>query len=271
MTGCGNNKYTQADFGNVFAHIIDGDYNEYITSWFDPNTANTLLQGISSDPTDPNAGLKSIDDIIDFLYSLDAEDESVAEVKDGNNPKYAVENDTADLTSYAAFVEQGGVRQEYEEMVNTFKTQLVERTLLHNGKLIDPTEVSANLYTYRLELLNNLYSFIAPGKELPEFESDEQFTRFVDIVLSQVEYKSRTNDNFKKDYLNSYILLKNFDDLLEDEVDYIKIKPEYKKSGLIGKNMYDSTGPFNYKDRTTGWDEAAGIEDYTSSFIKLLL
>ena len=271
MEGCGSNKYTQSEFSALFASILDGTYIDYINSWFDPTTANTLLRGISLDPTNPSTGIKDIDEIIDFLYALDPEEEVNTEVREGNDPKYATEYDTVDLTPRADFTESGGTVIEYDETISRFKTQLVERTLLKNGQLIDPNDISENLFNYRLELIQRLYNFVAPGKALPEFTTPENFTRFVNILLGQVNEKKKQKPEEFKNYRSDYIILKNFDHLIEDEVDYIKIKSEYKTSNLLWKDMYESTGPFNYKDRFASYSETAGTEDYTSSFVKLLL
>lgn len=271
MEGCGSNKYTQSEFSALFASILDGTYNDYINSWFDPVTANTLLRGISLDPTNPNAGLKNIDDILDFLYSLDPEEEVNPETREGNDPKYSTEYDTVDLTPRADFTESGGTVVEYDETIGEFKTQIVERTLLKDGQLIDPDTVSENLFDYRLELLQKLYNFVAPGKELPELTSPESFTRFTNTLLSLVLEKKKQKPEEFKNYRGDYIILKNFDHLLEDEIDYITVKSEYRKSNLLWKDMYESTGPFNYKDRFASFSETAGTEDYTSSFVKLLL
>lgn len=272
MTGCGNNKYTQTEFGALFSHILDGDYIEYINSWFDSDTANTLLRGISLDPNNLALGLKNIDEVMDFLYELDPEDDSEMEMHESSNPKYATQDDTVELTAYAEYVENGGVRAEYEQYVNDFKTQIVERTLIKDGKLINPENVSENLYQYRLELLSELMNYVFPGQTLGEFTSPEQFTRFVKNIIGAFSQKIIKDDfkNYSK-YLGTFIKLKHFDKFIEDEVSFISTKPEYSTTGLLWKDMYISSGPFNYKDRFASYSEEAGTEDYTSSFVKLLL
>lgn len=272
MAGCGNNKYTQSEFNALFSHILDGDYVDYINTWFDSDTANTLLKGISLNPNNLDAGLKSIDEIMDFLYNLDPEDDSEMEMHESSNPKYATQDDTVELTAYAEYVENGGVRTEYEQYVNDFKTQIVERTLLKDGKLVDPESVSENLYQYRLELVSDLMDYLFKGQELPNFASDEQFTRFVKTIIGAFSQKIIKDDfkNYSK-YLGSFIKLKHFDRFLEDEIDFIVVKPEYSSTSTLGKDMYISSGPFNYKDRFASYSEEAGTEDYTSSFVKLLL
>jgi len=272
MEGCGSNHYSESEFNALFSHIIDGDYAEYITSWFDPNTANALLKGISLDPNHPELGTKSIEEILDFLDGFDTDVVSESDVTPGFTPNYASDEDTTPLSSYAEVVESGGTRNDYDNIVNEFKTQIVERALLKDGKLINPEDVNSNLYQYKLELLKHIYEYVAPGKTLPNFDSDEEFTRFVKRTLAQFSDKTKTDDpkNFEN-YRSAFVTLQHFDDFLSDEIDFISIKPEFVKTGTFGKDMYISTGPFNYHDKYSSWSEEAGTEDYTSSFVKLLL
>jgi hypothetical protein len=273
MINCGTNKYTQDEFDGVYDSILNGNYIDYITSRFDSDTANALLQGISLNPSNPSDGVKDLDEIIEFLYNFDNDSSSEQEMLESSIPDYASNNDTVPLTSYADVVENGGVRGMYDLYVQHFKDNIVERCLLgSDGKLINPTDVNEHLFEYKLELLNKILNFLSPGKQISNNITDASFTKLVKKTLALFESKIKNQDVTKiNDVFEAFIQLKHFDHFLSDEVSFIRIKPEFLKSNSIGKEMYVSSGPFNYKDRFASYSEEAGTEDYTSSFVKLLL
>lgn len=274
MTNCSNFKYTPEEYYGLIEHIRKGDYYDYITERFDPNTANALLKGISQDQD--FRILKDFPEIYEFLESLTSEDQSEIELKESSIPDYDVNDEQVSLTPYAETVELGeGVRADYEEYVNEFKTQVIENCLLKDGQLINPDDVSLNLFNYRIKLLNRILDYISPGATTPEFNDSIEFTKFVRKTLSNfsraVNESKKLGKNDYQQYFSAFIQLKYFDHFLSDEISFISIKPEYVSSNLLGKDMYVSTGPFNYKDRLSNYSEEAGVEDYTSSFVKSLL
>ena len=273
MSGCRNNKYNpNSQYPDlIFTAYLNGTVVDYITSEFESNTANALLRGISLD-SNPEHGFKDEDEIIEFLTNFNGDPTIVEPVKEHKEATYSSDEDMSDLTVLSSYTSQGGVRIQYDRMISKFKTNIVERALLKNGLLVNPEEVNENLYQYKLELLKSLYQYIEPEKELPNLDSEENFTRFVKFILKRVNDKRKHDDQKNwSNYIDDYTTLLYFDKLLEDEIDFIHIKPEYAISGTYGKDMYVNTGPFNYKDRFASWSETAGTEDYTSAFVKLLL
>lgn len=273
MANCGTNKYTQDEFDGVIESILNNNYVDYITSRFDSETANALLRGISLDQTNPDLGTKDLDEIIEFLFNFDNHIESELDILKSSIPDYATIDDTVPLTSYADVVENGGVRGTYDLCVQHFRDTIVEKCILdRDGKLINPKDVNKNLYEYKLELFNKILNFLSSGLKISDFQSDAQFTKSVKSILASFESRIKNQDISKiEDAFEAYIQLKYFDHFISDEISFIAIKPEFVHSNTLGKEMYISNSPFNYKDRLASYSEEAGTEDYTSSFVKLLL
>ena len=273
MKGCGTNKWDPVWIDNVLMHVfVDGDYVDYINSWFDSETASALLQGISLNPNNPGSGIKSEEEVVSFLMGLSEEPISNLSVDEGNTPKYENEDTTQDLSVFADYIatsENG--RVEYDRLINSFGDEVFDRAILKNGHLLNPNDVNKNLLEYKLDLLRQLRQYLNGKDDVPEnFKDDLSFDRFVKSTLSA--YHDKINGAEFKDYENvhdAYIKLAHFDTLLEQFAGFINKKKAYTKS--IGLEMYESMTPFDYKDKYTTYREDAGTEDYSSDFVKLLL
>lgn len=68
----------------------------------------------------------------------------------------------------------------------------------------------------------------------------------------------------------SYVILKNFDNLLKSHIDIVKINDAYNGSSYISRDMYEYKGPSMKRDASIG-KESADANDYTGSIVKLLL
>lgn len=272
MAGCGTNKWSPEWIDNILIHaFVDGDYIDYINSWFDEDTANALLEGISLNPLDPSSGLKSPEDVATFLISLSSKPDPVMEVDEGEQPKYESEDDLEDLSTFADFVTRSGYgRIEYDQCVNEFEDEIFNRAILKNGKLLNPNSVNENLLNYKKELLSHLRQFTHGSNEVPDFKDDISFVKFIRATLSAFDQKTKNLEpEAYKDYLFDFVKLAHFDTLLVDFAGFIKKKKAYVNS--IGLEMYESMSPFDYKDKYQTYREDAGTEDYSSDFVKLLL
>lgn len=272
MTGCGTNKWSAEWIDNVLIHaFVDGDYVEYINSWFDEDTANALLQGISLNPLNPTEGLKSPEEVATFLISLSSKPDEKLVVDEGEQPKYESEDDLEDLSTFADFVTRSGYgRIEYDQCVNEFEDEVFERAILKDGSLVNPNDVNKNLLEYKMHLLRHLRQFTHGSNDVPEFTNDVEFVRFLRQTLSAFDQKTKSLEpDAYKNYLFDFIKLSHFDVLLEEFAGFIHRKPAYAKA--IGLDMYDVMTPFEYKDKYQTYREDAGTSDYSSDFVKLLL
>lgn len=141
-----------------------------------------------------------------------------------------------------------------KRMLRKFRREMLERSRLKissEGKVtkVEPnvsvlengvTAINKNLYEYKIDLINLLLKKIDPKSEQIPYNydlSNEEFTAMVNKVL-------QANVELTDVEWDAYVILSKFDDLIEQEVPFIKIRPAFSKADyrVEGINKYEYVG-----------------------------
>lgn len=124
------------------------------------------------------------------------------------------------------------------------------------------------LLLYKKELLKRIAEFTNSSIDNISEESGE-LTKTINRVLS--DYVNNKHAVGAEKVYDEFIILSNFDKLLESEFDWIKVKPAFKKGVAHGRDMYLYSDP-KVKHRTSfDSDKMVGTNEQTSNYLKRLL
>lgn len=183
-------------------------------------------------------------------------------------------SDRSTLSFYGSETSEGRIA--HNKMVNTFKKNIIKRLIYDYETKSSPnlsddvngvSAVNKILFNYKQELMRDIWKVL--GVDYSEdYSGDRQFTKQLVKTLSAYE-KSLHKKDVMRAY-ESYVILKNFDNLLKTHVDVVSINRGYDNSSIVSRDMYEYKGPSMKRDASIG-KESADANDYTGSIIKLLL
>lgn len=176
----------------------------------------------------------------------------------------------------------------YGKCINSFKQNVVESVLFNksapaNEKWIDAnaidkesglTNVNKKLTDYKLSLINQIRNFFGKGNlafNYNDASADQILSLAISDIITRVEQHPKDlSEEFATIY-QSYVILKNFNKLIEEKFPVVKIKPEYQNTTLHGINMYLYEGP-NVKHRVS-WttNEHISAQSQYSDLAQILL
>lgn len=211
---------------------------------------------------------------------------NLIETKENSN-KFDRENDTL-LTHYKGHI------TEYNSMIRQFKSEIISRSVFDRKKTnhwINPNAkekggnvLNNNIVKYKLKLIDNINKYT----KQPFYTNHDDFhiesgiaydngrivelDKWVKEALSDFEKKiTITSGKEYQDALNSYVILSKFNELLEANTPFIKVRPEYKNTNFQDVDMYEWVGP--NVQFYTGWSQTqdVSIDEQTSDLLKLLL
>jgi hypothetical protein len=174
-------------------------------------------------------------------------------------------------------IEESEGRIAHNKMLNRFKIEMIRRLIYDykTGKSVDATAILPNgstninqiLYDFKVELMQELWKAMNVDWS-EEYVDENQFTKQVVMTLNAFERNQHKSEVMKA--YESYVILKNFDSLIDHHFDIITVADAFKNSAVIGKDMYEYKGPSMKRDASIG-KESTDADDYTGSVLKLLL
>lgn len=168
----------------------------------------------------------------------------------------------------------------YARMVTAFKKRIISDSVydMKTGSFIDAdkevkgiTTLNRNLFAYKVELINDLLKALDRPPISIDIESDTaatELTKYINLVKSAYETSSLSVNQA----WDSYVILTNFNKLLEELTPFIKVVKGFERSGSHIINMYEYEGP-KAKLRQT-WskeDDIPSAEEQYSGLAKILL
>lgn len=248
------------------------EVENYINTTYEPKTAAKLIDAIHKGEFDENWGVTSAP-IID-------------NPKDGkrleNDTIFSKPNTSQSIRSYFEGNQTGGDIA-YNRLLKDFKNKVISLLIFDKDSqkgVVNPNVTTSSglslinerLYNYKMELAKELADYLGTDSSWIGNTnlSDREFTKKMWSIIGQFELKKNIKAPDWNQHYGTYVLFKNFDKLINDLFDFIKIKKGYDED-IKGIDMYDYTGGIAPQDISWGTEEAADIAEYTSPLIKLLL
>ena len=202
---------------------------------------------------------------------------------------YRRSEDSDNIASY--YVGDSG----YRRMISKFRKDVLGASILSidlntgafkffdSNEIVNPnlniTRLQSNILLYKQRLLNNLLKVVDPtGSEISLSESidDLSFTKTVDDVLAMFEAK--LNDDNRSvieanGYYDDYVILKNFDRLVDRYTSYITIDNSYRKNKWEGVRKYSLTPKVKHYSgfsKDEGADISKQISDLAETILKII-
>lgn len=130
-------------------------------------------------------------------------------------------------------------------------------------------KLNFELLQYKKELIRNIAEFTHSDISELDTADNNTFAKILNNVL--LDYSNqKKNDNSESVY-DDYIVLANFNELLESEFDWIKVKSVYLQSKTHGLDMYTYSDPKVKHRKSFDSDKMVGAEEQTSNYLKRLL
>ncbi len=137
------------------------------------------------------------------------------------------------------------------------------------------TKCQANLVSFKTELINNLLRTMGKPEVVEDYDiSVEAYTNLVKGTLMDFEtyLKSADQELLESNGIyDSYVILKNFDRLIDKYASYIKIDKSYSVKGLEGVYKYSLEPKVEHFSGFSGKDESANIMNQVSNLAETIL
>lgn len=192
------------------------------------------------------------------------------EVKEYHNKQTFVINPNQSIDS--AYL---GHPTDKEQMLRRFRDRIVECCILKiNWKTkevesVDPSSINERIYKYKIDLVNTILKEIDPEAKPYDYNTDvinDELTSIINNVLT-------TNKALSPEARDAYITLSKFDDLVEVEAPYVKIRKGFKDPNrrIEGVNKYEYVGA--NVQHFTGWtiSDFANSMDQASALARTIL
>lgn len=148
------------------------------------------------------------------------------------------ETETDVLTNYYYNKKNGYVR--LGGMTSRFFEDVISRTVFDkkSSAFFRPTTDSVNkaLYDYKVELLEKLWNFAGKSYQPELLSSEENLTSVISKTLS--DFASMSSMESADALWDDYIILKQFDKLLNDYAPFIKKNAAFENTNYQARNMY---------------------------------
>lgn len=168
----------------------------------------------------------------------------------------------------------------YSNMVKAFKNAIIAASVydMTSGSFVDADEdingytaLNRRLFDYKLKLVNDILDSLGRSRIDIDMDSENAGKRLNDAIMtvkSAFESQIRTNDSG----WDSYVILTNFNKLLEEQTPFIKVKPAYKYTSTHELDMYSYDGPkAKIRQSWSKEDDIPGAEESYSGLAKILL
>lgn len=249
--------YDKSDYWDVQAiiELADGDINqvyEELDSMYDSFIVSAIQDAIENNTFGENWIMEPVNETsVPTQFNFPGME---SEQEDG-------------LLSY--YLDQENLLEARDRMASRFFEDVISRTLYNKteGSYLNPTTESVNkaLYEYKLELLRNLWEYtgISHSIEVAAGELTLAISRTISDYLSKAKSYS-TNK-----YWDDYVILRNFNKLLEDYTPFIKIDAAFKGTDYQSESMYIWDPAGSYRESWTT-SEDGDIAKMTSPLVKML-
>ena len=125
------------------------------------------------------------------------------------------------------------------------------------------------LLNYKIELIQTIAEFTKTS--LDEFNPYDPYSLTATINKVLNDFVNQRFQSGSETVYNEFMILSNFNELLESEFDWIKTSRSYSIQGVHGPNMYIYSDP-KVKHRTSfDSDKYVGSDEQTSNYLKRLL
>ena len=173
------------------------------------------------------------------------------------------------LSEYYLNKQNGYVR--LSNMTERFFEDVISKTLFNKttGAFYRPTTESVNnaLYNYKVELLNKLWNFTGKSYNDELVADEDNLTGVIAKTISDFANLSNTSE---ADALwDDYIILKQFDKLIDEYTPFIKKNSAYSNTNYQGRNMYVWDPSGTYRQNWTD-SEDSDIVNVTSPLTRML-
>lgn len=154
---------------------------------------------------------------------------------------------------------------------NTF--EFIDGNFMKEGAKL--TLCQENLVSFKVELINNLLRTMGKPEVVEDYDiSVEAYTNLVKGTLMEFEtyLKSADQELLESNGIyDSYVILKNFDRLIDKYASYIKIDKSYSSKGLEGVYKYSLEPKVEHFSGFSGKDESANIMNQVSNLAETIL
>jgi hypothetical protein len=180
-----------------------------------------------------------------------------------------------------------GNNGQYSNMLRQFRAKLIESSIFnrYSGEFINANEkkqefditfLNDSILNYKKTLASNISKYLGNSESITlNLENLANFDNRVSEILTNFEtvFNSELidrNSAFNNAY-DAYVILTQFDKLLQSEIPFITINPKYTKtnSSYVDRYIYRGPNVIHYTGFSTNEDTNA--EDYASDLSKILL
>lgn len=191
-------------------------------------------------------------------------------------------DDVDSIKTYYATNNQG-----YNECIREFTNRIIESTVYNynTNEFIDAeatskeldgySQLNLKLLQYKIDLVNtitsNHYSLEDYYEDGTTNISIDKLNRAISNAILLYEQFLATSTTIDKEQYQAYVILKNFNKLIEERTPFIKIKKEFENTSTHGVDMYEYHGP-NVKHRVSfTTNEHISATSQYSDLAKILL
>ena len=168
----------------------------------------------------------------------------------------------------------------YARMVKAFKTAIITASVydMTTGSFVDADEMidgytalNRRLFAYKVQLLNSILDAVGRSRVDIDIDSENSGKQLNDaIAAAKTVYESQIRT--VEDGWDEYVILTNFNKLIEEQTPFIKVNDEYKNRTSHGANMHSYDGPkAHIRQSWSKEDDIPGAEESYSGLAKILL
>ncbi len=235
-------QYSKDDYFNIYAElelaegdpIALSDVFESIHQTYERSIADAIQAAIENGTFDENWDIKP--------GTLPSPVQTQFNVNGAKNSE--IEPDQ--LSDYYYNKKNGYVR--LSNMTKRFFEDIISKTVFNKdtGSFFRPTTNSINqaLYDYKVELLNKLWNFTGKSYMAELVANEDNLTLVISRTLS--DFATMSTIDGADTIWDDYIILKQFDKLLNDYAPFIKKDAAFENTNYQSKNMYrwDPSGTY---------------------------
>lgn len=180
-----------------------------------------------------------------------------------------------------------GNRGQHEDMLRSFRARIIESSVFNrntnqfidaNMPIYNTTLLNSLIFDYKKELLTKIASYLNTSESALNMSLDMEPEELTIILKSIIEnFESVINSSFidKNSTFNSaydaYVTISKFDQLLKEQIPFIDIRPELRKTKdfYVDKYIYKGPNVRHYTGFST--NEHMNAEEHASDLSKILL
>ena len=168
----------------------------------------------------------------------------------------------------------------YANMIRSFKQAVISASVydIATGSFVDAdkdlngyTALNRKLFSYKVDLINRILDSLGKSNISIDIDSENAGIRLneaINTVKKAYESQIRTT----KDGWDEYVILSNFNKLVEEQTPFIKVKSSYENTTAHGVDMYYYDGPHaKIRQSWSKEDDIPGAEESYSGLAKILL